>query len=267
MQDEYNPDDLIAEAELELAMRLQLNNKKNPQKLIEEIASCEVKYGIPVSDSKKIAQLIRLGGKEYGTVITVMRMCKKTERVTCTSKHIVDEMWKQWQVKGGKECGKENSDNEEGTSLAKANDKSKGKKKKGDKEKKKETCTCNHCQKKGRIETDCWQKDPLKMPEQFKKKKDAKTKNVGAAVKEEHHLSVVDMKVEDEVEYTFHNNKPVGFACLDLNEAFIKTPVVESKAFVKIKLGLEEEDVENEDEPNDSSQIRPTLQALSSPNM
>ncbi len=82
MQDEYYPDDSIAEAELELAMsKLRLNNKKNPQKLIEEIASCEVKYGVPVSDSKNIAQLIRLGGKEYETVITVTQMCKKAEGV------------------------------------------------------------------------------------------------------------------------------------------------------------------------------------------
>jgi hypothetical protein len=37
---------------------------------------------------------------------------------------------------------------------------------------------------------------------------------------------------------------------------------VEDNAFVQIELGLEKED-----EPNDISQIRPTLQALSSPNM
>ncbi len=59
MQEEYNPDDSIAEAELELVLsKLRLNNKKNPQKLIEEIASCKVKYGIPISNSKKMAQLI-----------------------------------------------------------------------------------------------------------------------------------------------------------------------------------------------------------------
>ncbi len=67
-----------------------------------------------------MAQLICLGGKEYGTVITVAQMCKKTEGVTCISKHIVDKMWKQWQVKGGKECGKENSDDGEEASLAKS---------------------------------------------------------------------------------------------------------------------------------------------------
>jgi len=121
---------------------------------------CKVKYGIPVSNSKKVAQLIRLGGKEYGTVITVTQMCKKTKGVTCTSKHIMEGMWKQWRVKGGKERGEENSDDEEETSLAKTDAESKGKKK-GDKDKdtdpkKKETHTCNHCQKKGRIEANCW---------------------------------------------------------------------------------------------------------------
>ncbi len=42
---------------------------------------------------------------------------------------------------------------------------------------------------------------------------------------------------------------------------------MEDNAFVQIELGLEEEKAENEDELNDVSQIRPTLQALSSPNM
>jgi hypothetical protein len=54
----------------------------------------------------------------------------------------------------------------------------------------------------------------------------------------------------------------VGVACLDMNDAFVKVQVVEDNAFVQIELGLE-----NEDAPNDASQIRPTLQALSSPNM
>ncbi len=70
------------------------------------------------------------------------------------------------------------------------------------------------------------------------------------------------MEVEEEVEYEFHNDVAVGVACLDTNDAFIKVQVVEDNAFVQIELGLE-----NEDEPNGVSQIRPTLQALSSPNI
>jgi hypothetical protein len=72
LQGDFNPDDSIAKTELELALsKLKLANKKNPQKLMEEIALCEVKYGVPVSNGKKITQLVRLGGKKYGTVTTV----------------------------------------------------------------------------------------------------------------------------------------------------------------------------------------------------
>jgi hypothetical protein len=245
-----------------------LNNKKNPQKLIKEIASCKVKYGILVSNSKKVAKLICLGGKEYGNVITVIQMCKKAKGITCTSKHILDKMWKQWQVKGGKERGKENSDDKEETSLVKADDKTKGKKKKGDNDTKTETtCACNHCQKKGHIEANFWQLDPSKMPKHLWKKKDAKTKKATAAVEEEHLLSVVDVETENKVEYEFHNNAAARFKCLDLYDAYIKAKVVEDNAFVQNELELEEEDVENEDKPNDFNQIRPMLQALSSPNM
>ena len=101
LQGDFNPDDSITETKLELELalsKLKLTNKKNPRKLLEEIALCEVKYGVPVSDGKKVAELIRLGGKIYGTVIMVTQMCKKSEKVTCTVKHIVDEMWKQWRI-------------------------------------------------------------------------------------------------------------------------------------------------------------------------
>ena len=90
---------------------------------------CEVKYGVPVSDRKKITQLICLGRKKYGTVIAVTQMCKKSKKVRCTVNHIVNKMWKQWQIKGGKEKSKENADNEEETTLSKVDKqvKSKGK--------------------------------------------------------------------------------------------------------------------------------------------
>jgi len=137
------------------------------------MASCEVKYGIPVSDGKKVAQLICLGRKKYGTVIMVTQMCMKSEKVTCTAKHIVDEMWIQWRIEGGKEKGKENANDEEETTLLKVDEKVKGKgkdrlKEKDNKGKKEETRTCNHCGMKGHIEVNCWknkaQKPPPKPP-------------------------------------------------------------------------------------------------------
>jgi len=177
LQGDFNQDNSIAETELELtSSKLKLANKKNPRKLLEEIASWEVKYGVPVSDGKKVEQIIHLDGKKYGTVITVTQMYKKSKKVTCTTKHIVDEMWKQWRIKGGKEKGKENSDDEEETTLSKVDEKGKSKGKDLSKEnhdigEKKETRTCNHCQMKGYIEVNCWKKNPSPMPEKFKGKK------------------------------------------------------------------------------------------------
>ncbi len=126
---------------------------------------------------------------------------------------------------------------------------------------------CNHCQKKGHIEVNCWQKDPSQMPELYWKKKDAKTEKSTAAVEEEHLLLAVDIEVENKVEHEFHNNAAVWFLCLDMNDAFIKVQVNENNVFVQIELGLKRKMLKMEDELDDVSQIRPTLQALSSPNM
>ena len=145
-------------------------------------------------------------------------------------------MWTKCQSNGesgGKEEGKE--DDKEEASPAKTNGKkNKSIGKKGNKDdpkdpKKKETCTCNHCQKKGHIEKDCWEKYPEKMPEKFQKKKDAKTEKAGAAVKEEdkHLLSFIDVDTKEDVEYKFHNNTDAfKISCVDINNAFIKAPIV-----------------------------------------
>jgi hypothetical protein len=77
------------------------------------------------------------------------------------------------------------------------------------------------------------------MPEKFKGKK---TEKAGAAVEEEHLLSFIDANEDDvEVDFEFYNDG----------------------AFVQVELSLEDEDVEEKS----LSQIRPTLQALNSPNM
>jgi hypothetical protein len=61
LQGDFNSDNSIAETKLELTLRkLKLSNKKNPHKLMEEITYCEVKYGVPISNGKKIVQLICL---------------------------------------------------------------------------------------------------------------------------------------------------------------------------------------------------------------
>jgi hypothetical protein len=113
------------------------------------------------------------------------------------------------------------------------------------------------------------------MPEKFQKKKGTKTEKVGVAVKEEdeHLLTFIDVDAkEDDVDYKFHNDAGAfKFLCNDIYDAFIKAPTVEdneaTKALVTIKLGLEDNNIEDSNTPSDVSQIRPTLQALSSPNI
>jgi hypothetical protein len=147
LQGDFNPDDSIAETELELALStLKLLNKKNPQKLMEEIALCEVEYRVPITSGKKFAQLICLGRKKYKTVITVTQMCKEQKKGKCTPKHIVDKIRKQWHIEGGKEKGKKHANDDKETTLEKVNDKVKEKGKgsqkgKDNKGKKKETRT------------------------------------------------------------------------------------------------------------------------------
>ena len=72
--------------------------------------------------------------------------------------------------------------------------------------KKKEIHTCNHCQKQGHIEKDCWKKHPELMSENFKK--EGKTEKAGASVKEEdeHLLSTINVDTKN-VEYEFFNNE------------------------------------------------------------
>ncbi len=183
LQGDFNPDDSIAETELELTLsKLKLANKKNPRKHLEEIASCKVKYGVPVSDSKKVAQLIHLGRKKYGTVITVTQMCKKSRKLLAPQSKLWTRCGNNEESKVEKIKGEENADNEEETTLSKVDKKVKGKGKDCSKEKKKkETHTSNHCGMKGHIKVNCWKKNPLLMPEKFKGKK---TRKPGVVVEE-----------------------------------------------------------------------------------
>jgi hypothetical protein len=189
----------------------------------------------------------------------------------------LDEIWKQWQIKGRKAEGKE--DNKEEASLAKTNGKkNKGKGKKGDKDdlidpKKKETCTFNYCQKRVTLKRTAGRNIQRRCQRSSKKKKDAKTEKVEAAVKEEdkHLLSFIDVDTKEDVEYKFHNDTDAfKISCVDINNAFIKALIVEDDAtgaLFTIKLGLVEDNIEDNERPSDGSRIKPTLQALSSLNM
>ena len=63
---------------------------------------------------------------------------------------------------------------------------------------------------KGHIEVNCWKKNPLQMSEKFKGKK---TEKAGAAVEEEHLLSMVDMCND------------VSIFCVDIEAAYVLAPI------------------------------------------
>ena len=88
----------------------------------------------------------------------------------------MDEIWKQWQIKGRKEKSEESADDEEEVTSLKVDKKFKSKEKdrSKDKDKKRETHTCNHCGMKGHIKVNCWKKHPLLMPQKFKGNKTEK---------------------------------------------------------------------------------------------
>jgi len=147
---------------------------------------------------------------------------------------------------------------------------------------------------KGHIEVNCWNENPSLMPEKFKGKK---TKKAGAAIKEEHLLSFiyvcdvildtgasmmymqVDIQ-EDEEKVSELNTSCAHEAQLNnethehhgddveplmiVNDVEVDYEFHNDAVFVQVELSLEDEDVE---ETEGLSQIRPTLQALNSPNM
>ncbi len=55
---EYEPDDTMAEMEMEKALsKLTLGKKKNPNNLLDEMSAIECRYKIDLTESKKKAQV------------------------------------------------------------------------------------------------------------------------------------------------------------------------------------------------------------------
>ena len=60
---EFEPEDTMAEMEMEQALaKMKLGPKKDPSELLNKLASIECKYSLELSDSKKKAQVLCVGG-------------------------------------------------------------------------------------------------------------------------------------------------------------------------------------------------------------
>jgi hypothetical protein len=108
----FEPEDTMAEMKMEQALaKMKLGPKKDPSKLLNKLASIECKYSLELSNSKKNAQVLRLGGSLYSSIIATMNMiyCKKSKTLTCEA--LIEEMHIQWRLSGVK--GKDNKDSDD----------------------------------------------------------------------------------------------------------------------------------------------------------
>jgi hypothetical protein len=82
---EYEPEDTMAEMEMERALaKLRLGPKKDPNDLLNKFASIECGYSLELSESKKKAQILLLGGSQYsGIIVTTSIIYRKEYQNTC----------------------------------------------------------------------------------------------------------------------------------------------------------------------------------------
>ena len=98
---EYKPEDTMAEMEMELALnKLKLGPSKDPNDLLNELAAIECRYSLELTDSKKKAQVMRLGGKVYASVIATTTMIHRSQGKVLTCEALLEEMHTQWRLGG-----------------------------------------------------------------------------------------------------------------------------------------------------------------------
>jgi hypothetical protein len=183
-----------------------------------------------MTNGKKKAQVLRLGGVMYSLVITTTQMIwweKGKELLVAT---LLNKMHIQWCLAGGKNRDEKGSDDNEELVFPAIATVKKGEIKCGEKktyENPNKDKICNHCKKKGHVEASCWKKHPDKIPEKVKaaKNKAKALKSSAAAVafeqeiilgiveSEKHPVNTIDVKnayvcvpIEKESNYIFLDN-------------------------------------------------------------
>ena len=88
---EYEPKDTMAEMEMEMALaKMKLGPKKDPNSLNDAMASIKCRYLIEMTNSKKKAPVLRLGGVMYSSVIARTQMILAGERKRASSSHSLE---------------------------------------------------------------------------------------------------------------------------------------------------------------------------------
>ncbi len=79
---EYKPDDMIAGMEMEKALsKLSLGKKKDPNDINDELSTIECRYKIDLAESKKKAQIFRIGRAQYASIISTTQMIYRSKEV------------------------------------------------------------------------------------------------------------------------------------------------------------------------------------------
>jgi hypothetical protein len=100
---EFEPEDTMAEMEMECALaKLKLGPKKDPNERLDEFASIRWRYLLELSKSKKKAQVLRLGGTQYLSIIATTSMIHCKKGTMLTTEKLLEEMHLQWSLAGGK---------------------------------------------------------------------------------------------------------------------------------------------------------------------
>ena len=67
----FAPSDAIAEMNMEDELaKLKINSRDNPRGIDDEISKIKMRYGVPLSDDRKAAIIMRVGRKNYASTIT-----------------------------------------------------------------------------------------------------------------------------------------------------------------------------------------------------
>jgi hypothetical protein len=143
-------------------------------------------------------------------------MIYKWKGTDLTCEKLLEEMHNQWCIAGNKSHDEKDSDNEDEVVAAATGKEGGGKKKPYinlDKDK-----TCNHCKKKGHVESKCWKKNPDLIPNKVKaarkKQAEKKSKKATAAVNDE---MILILAMQE----------------FDINNAFTSVPINKSIVFLK----------------------------------
>jgi hypothetical protein len=240
---EYEPEDTMAEMEMEMALaKIKLGPKKDPNSLNDAMASIECRYSIEMTNSKKKAQVLRLGGVMNSSVIATTQMIWREKGKELPVATLLNEMHIQWHMVGGKNREEKGSHDDEELVVPAIITEKKGEIKGGEKkmyQNPNKYKICNHCKKKGHVEASCWEKHPDKIPEKVKaarnKAKACKSSAAAVAIEEEIILGIVESE-----------KHPVS--TIDVKDAYVCVPVEEENNYLFLDSYIEtDEDKESPD--------------------